>query len=335
MPLLIRITGGLLILILVGIVYQLVGMARDRTNYPPPGKLIDVGGHQLHLHCTGEGSPTVILEAMGPGWSAAWTLVQPEISKFTRVCSYDRAGFGWSDSGPLPRTGERLAEELHQLLNRGEISGPYILVGHSLGGFIIRLFRQAHPNDVVGIILVDAGHERQFEQEEFRKFVAPGAIMFPIIRAITAIGLTRLLFAFDAVPPLFSKQEESVQPGTRPLLRMGWMQTRYFETMGAEGAALRETCSQVTRAGSLDDLPLVVLAATGPSWWPDMPPDIDPTKFRTMWLELQADLTKLSTNSRQLFADRGSHFMNFDQPDLITGAIHQMVETTRQKPVGQ
>lgn len=335
MHLLIRIVGGLLILVLVGVVYQLVGMARDRANYPPPGKLIDVGGHQLHLHCTGEGSPTVILEAMGTGWSIYWTRVQPELAKLTRVCSYDRAGFGWSDSGPLPRTGDRMAEELHQLLTRGGISGPYILVGHSLGGFIIRLFREAHPNDVVGIVLVDAGHERQFEQEEFRKFVAPGAIMFPIIRAMTAIGLTRFLFSLDAIPPLFWKQEESVQPDIRLLLGMGWIQTRYFGTMDAEGTALRETCTQVIHAGSLGDLPLIVLTATGPTWWPDMPPDIDPTKFRKMWLELQADLTKLSINSRQLFADHSSHFVNFDQPDLIITSVRQMVETTRQKAAAQ
>lgn len=142
---LIRITGGFLALILIGVVYQLVGMARDRANYQPPGKLIDVGGHQLHLYCTGEGSPTIILDAMGTGWSIYWTKVQPELAKVTRVCSYDRAGFGWSDFGPLPRTGERMADELHQLLTRGGIPGPYILVGHSLGGFIARLFRQAHP----------------------------------------------------------------------------------------------------------------------------------------------------------------------------------------------
>lgn len=332
---LIRIAGGLLTCILVGVLYQFVGMARDRANYPPPGKLVDVGGYQLHLHCTGEGNPTVILDAMGTGWSIYWTRVQPELAKLTRVCSYDRAGFGWSDSGPLPRTGDRMAEELHQLLIRSGIDGPYILIGHSLGGFIMRLFREAHRNDVVGIVLVDAGHERQFEQEEFRKFVAPGAIMFPIIRAMTTIGLTRLLFSLDAIPSLFSKQEESVQPDIRLLLRMGWMQTRYFGTMDAEGTALRETCTQVIRAGSLGDLPLIVLTATGPIWWSDMPPDIDQAKFRKMWLELQADLPKLSANSRQLFADHSSHFMNFDQPDLIINSVRQMVETTRQKAAAQ
>lgn len=150
---------------------------------------------------------------------------------------------------------------------------------------------------------------------------------------MTTVGLPRLLFLFDAVPPLFSRQEASVQPGIHPLLRMGWMQTHYFKTMIDEGAALEDTCTQVRRAGSLDDLPLTVLTATGSTWWPDMPPDINPAKFRQMWLELQADLTKLSTSNRQLFADHSSHFMNFDQPELIIDAIRQMVETTRQKPV--
>ena len=270
---------------------------------------------------------------MGTGWSIYWTRVQPELAKLTRVCSYDRAGFGWSESDPLPRTGQQMAEELHQLLTRDGISGPYILVGHSLGGFIMRLFRQAHPHDVVGMVLVDAGHEQQFQKEEFQKFVASGGIVFPMIRAMTVLGLTRLFTTFDLVPPLIAEQEKNVSAETRAMLRTGWLQTRYFVTMTDEGAALEETCRQVRRASSLGDLPLVALTATGPTWWPDMPPDIDKVKFRQMWLDLQADLTKLSTNSRQLFADHSSHFMNFDQPDLIIDAIRQMVETTRQKPV--
>ena len=121
---LIRITVSLLLLALIGVGYQMVGMMTDQEQYLPPGELIDVGGHALHLYCTGEGSPTVVLEAMGTGWSVYWAKVQPELSKTTRVCSYDRAGFGWSESGPLPRTGTQIAEELHQLLTRGGISGP-------------------------------------------------------------------------------------------------------------------------------------------------------------------------------------------------------------------
>ena len=335
MSLLVRIVGGCLVLVLVGVVYQLAGMALDQRQHPPPGQLIDIGRPKLHLYCTGKGSPTVILEAMGVGWSTYWNKVQPEIAKITRVCSYDRAGFGWSESGPLPRTGQRMADELHQLLTRGGISGPYVLVGHSLGGFIVRLYRQAHPNDVVGMVLVEAGHERQFEQEEFKKFVASGEIVFPMLRTMTAVGLTRLLTTFDLVPPLIAEQEKTVSMETRARLRIGWLQTRYFATMADEGAALAETTEQVRHARLLGNLPLIVLTATGPMWWPDMPSDIDQRKFRQMWLKLQTDLTRLSTNHRQLFADHGSHFMNFDQPDLIIDAVRQMVKNTGQKPLGQ
>ncbi|HSE44549.1 MAG TPA: alpha/beta hydrolase, partial [Gemmatimonadales bacterium] len=281
-----------------------------------------------------EGSPTVILEAAGLGWSLYWNRVQPDLAKVTRVCSYDRAGLGWSESGPSPRTGQRTAGELHTLLTRAGIAGPYVLVGHSLGGFIVRLYRQTHPADVAGMVLVDAGHERQFEEEEFRKFVAPGKIAFPIVGAVTSLGVTRLLMAFDLLPPLFAKQEEQVTDEIRPMLRAGWAQTRYFATMADEAAALEETCLQVRRADPLGDLPLTILTATGPIWWPDMPSDLDQVRFRRMWLQWQTNLTKLSTNSRQVFADQSSHFINFDQPELVVGAVREMVERLPQKPAG-
>src|SRR5574338_1353362 len=102
--------GTLVLLTAIGAGYQFVGMVLDRAQYPPPGRLIDVGGHRLHLHCTGEGSPTVVLEAAGTGWSLYWSLVQPEVARMTRVCAYDRAGMGWSEPGPLPRTGQKLAQ---------------------------------------------------------------------------------------------------------------------------------------------------------------------------------------------------------------------------------
>jgi len=133
------------------------------------------------------------------------------------------------------------------------------------------------------------------------------------------------LITLDLSPSFFSEQEKNVAAEVRPLLRTGWMQTRYFKTMADEGAALEETGAQTARTGSLGDLPLTVVTATGPIWWPGTPPTIDPAAFRTMWLARQADLTKLSANSRQVFADRSSHFMNFDQPELIVKAIRQMI----------
>lgn len=245
-----RLLGGLaglvVVLALAGAVYQVIATAIDAREYPPPGKLVDVSGYRLHLNCTGQGSPTVVMDAMGPGWSIYWSLVQPEVEKFTPVCSFDRAGLGWSDPGPTPRTAQQIADELHSLLGNAGIAGPYVLVGHSFGGFTVRLYRSRYSTEVVSMVLVDAGHEDQ-------------------------------------------------------------------------------------AAGSLDDLPLVVLTATGPVWWPGLPPDFPVEQFRQMWLQVQKDLAKLSSNSVHIFADKSSHFIQFDQPELVVDAIRQGVAMARQR----
>jgi len=124
-----------LLLISAGVIYQAVASARDLRRYPPPGRLIDVGGHRLHINCTGDGTPTVVLDAGVCDCSLNWCLFQSEVDKFTRVCSYDRAGIGWSDAGPLPRTSMRIVRELHTLPENAGIPGPYVLVGHSFGGY--------------------------------------------------------------------------------------------------------------------------------------------------------------------------------------------------------
>lgn len=326
--------GALILFMIVGMGYQLVGMVLDRSHYPPPGQMVDVGGHRLHLYCTGKGSPTVVLEAAAPGWSLYWSLVQPEVAKVTRVCAYDRAGLGWSERGPLPRTGQRMARELHQLLQRAGISGPYIFVGHSLGGFVARLYREEHPTDIVGMVLVDAGHESEMRQAEFRTFVNTGKSMLPLLRAMTILGMPRLFASFESLPPFLSQQEEKVPEKVRPMLRAGWLRTSYPTTLSEEGDALVETLEQVRHIGPLGDLPLVVLTATGPVWWPDMPGAVNPVKFRKMWLDLQQELTKLSSNSRQVFADQSSHFIQFDQPELVITAIRRLIETAGQKSTG-
>jgi len=128
-------------------------------SHPPIGKLTDIGGHRLHIHSTGEGIPSVIFESGGASWSLDWTLVQREVAKFTSASSYDRAGFGWSDPGPKPRTSRQIATELHALLAKAEIKKPYILVGASFGGHTARLFARRYPDEVAGIILLDARHE--------------------------------------------------------------------------------------------------------------------------------------------------------------------------------
>ena len=142
---------------IIGAVYQSLATSRDRELYPPPGQLVDVGGYRLHVYCIGEGSPTVVLEAGSGGKGViAWSLVQERMAITTRVCSYDRAGLGWSDPDPTdqPRPSLRVAQSLYTLLHNAGIDGPYVLVGHSSGGLHVRSFASQYPEEVVGMVLL-------------------------------------------------------------------------------------------------------------------------------------------------------------------------------------
>src|SRR5579863_1004452 len=151
----------ILLVLFAGFLYQNISEARDRRFHSMPGQLIDIGGYKLHINCRGQGSPVVVLDS-GLGDSfIVWRKVQPEIARFTRVCSYDRAGLGYSDSSPHPRTSQVIAHELHALLHSAGMAGPFLLVGHSAGGFNVRVFTSLYRNQVAGMVLVDASHPEQ------------------------------------------------------------------------------------------------------------------------------------------------------------------------------
>ena len=147
----------LLVLLLVGYIYEPMAEAADAKVYPPPGQLVDVGGYRLHINCTGTGSPTVVIDAGLGDWSTTWGgYVQPEVAKTARVCTYDRAGMGWSEAGPLPRDAGQIAKELHTLLQNANIPGPYIMVGHSLGGLPVRVFVHDYASEIAGVVLIES-----------------------------------------------------------------------------------------------------------------------------------------------------------------------------------
>lgn len=139
----------------------------ESYRYPPPGKLVDIGGLRAHISCTGAGSPTVIMDSGLGDTSVIWQLVQPEVSSFTRVCSYDRAGLGWSDAPNEPRTSSNIADELDRLLTRAMVRGPYVLVGSSFGGYNIRVFASRYRKQVAGMVLVDSTHPDQLNRPPF------------------------------------------------------------------------------------------------------------------------------------------------------------------------
>src|SRR6185503_17037421 len=148
----------------VGYIYEPLAEASDAKMYPPPGRLVDVGGYRLHINCTGAGSPTVVIDAGWGDWSTAWGFVQPEVAKTTRVCTYARAGTGWSEAGPLPRDAAQYAKELHTLLQNAGIPGPYVMVGHSLGGLPVRVFVHEYASEIAGVVLIDSMTPQQFTQ---------------------------------------------------------------------------------------------------------------------------------------------------------------------------
>src|SRR5215208_2717956 len=178
-------------LMLVGYIYEPRAEAADAKAYPPPGQMVDVGGYRLHINCTGEGSPTVVIESGWGDMSASWGWVQPEVAKTTRVCTYDRAGMGWSEASPEPRVAREYAKELHTLLANANETGPYVLVGHSMGGYTVLVYAHDYPADVLGLVLVDS--QDLPASDGAAPVPAPKPSENSVTSLLARIGLMRLL----------------------------------------------------------------------------------------------------------------------------------------------
>jgi pimeloyl-ACP methyl ester carboxylesterase len=303
-----RSMAGLLILIfiLAGLAYTAGLSARSRLarENPPPGQLTDVGGYDMHIYCTGQGSPTVILEAGLNDFFVSWSKVQPEIAGLTRVCSYDRAGLGWSEASPHPRTSEVMVDELHSLLVTSRIEGPYILVGHSFGGIIMRQFAQQFPEEVSGLVLVDSAHEQQvLRLPSLSDTAEQFAAQFRTLSRMSSLGLMALS---PATIPNRGFPDEAYRQYQAVLATTG-----YFDGAIAESAAFYAGALEFP--GSLGDVPLVVLSH-GLA-------DDGQVQFEQEWTGMQEELAGLSSNSRQVIAEKSGHYIQLDQPDLVIEAI--------------
>ena len=307
----------------LGAIYQAIATELDQRNHPPPGQRVDVGGYHLHIHCVGEGHPTVILEAALPGASANWGWVQPEIARTTRVCVYDRAGMGWSDTGPKPRDARQIANELHTLLQNARIQGPYVLVGHSFGGLYARVYTAQYPDEVAGLVLVDSSHPDQWTRlpPEVVAGAVPDERLLAIAPFLARLGLTRLLSFLPVDPDLPAQQRAEIAVFNAS--------TRYVAANAAELLAIEEASAQVRREGSLGDRPLVVLTALDSF---DGLPEELATRTEEAWEELQAELAGLSSNSVHRVIEDTTHTSlvhNHEDAQSTIVAILQVAQAAR------
>lgn len=303
---------------------------------PPPGTLIDVGGFRLHLSCSGHGRPAVILDSALGGSSVSWSHVQPELARMTRVCSYDRAGFGWSEAGPLPRTAGRMAGELRMLLDRARVAPPFVFVGHSFGGLIGHVFTARFRADVAGLVLVDPAQAEDWatpaakEQVKIDRGVrlcrhGATAARLGLARVVAALvsfgayGVARGLVKVLSHGGL-SRDDEGIlapvwklPPEARKPLKQFWTQERFFTALGSQIESICTSAQEAldAMAGGYGDLPMVTISSTNAS----------PYRLRQ-----QERLAALSTRGRHLVAANSGHWIPLDEPRIVVDAVYSLLE---------
>jgi pimeloyl-ACP methyl ester carboxylesterase len=295
-------------------IYQNIFEARDVRFNPMPGRRFDVGGYKMHMDCIGEGTPTVILDSgLGDSY-VSWRKVQPQIAKFTRVCSYDRAGIGFSDSSSQPRTSKVIAGELHALLRASGVPQPYVLVGHSMGGYDVRVFASMYRDEVAGMVLVDASHPDQENRfpPELKNMEGSWRREAEFMEYSMPFGVPRL-FGFCDDDPVTRAAECNWHTAAESV---------------AELKAFPESAAQTAATDSLGDMPLAVLSHDPDKPSADFPADLA-KPINQAWEKMQQELAHLSTRGTQIIAKNSSHYIQIDRPDVVIEAVRSVVAQVR------
>jgi pimeloyl-ACP methyl ester carboxylesterase len=332
--------GLVLLALITGFVYEQIGRSEEGRRLPRRiGQAVNIGGRTLNLYCSGQGSPTVVFETGGNDTGYDWSLLQPKAAQFTRACWYDRAGVGWSDPPPRPRTSASVVGNLHELLGRAGVVPPYVLVGASIGGEYARVYTSRYPQDVAGLVLLDSSHP---DQREPAFMMSAFNLMSPGKRHLICTGLPFMarfgILRFIAnrtrgpAPSQSSERLEILQAlNSRPIaMRVDAEQTCAATDNGRfvpnSGTGNPELDNAARSAGTLGDRPLIVLTA-GRYW---SPPGFEKeaSKYHEVWIhQLQASLSRLSTRGKQVVVD--AHHSMDEAPDAVLNAIKEVVSDVR------
>lgn len=326
--------GVVLVGVLLGLVYQALGTRRNMQKIPPPGRLVDIGTHRLHILESGQGSPTILLESGLMSTVLSWTDLQKELERSFRVVSYDRAGLGWSDLGPMPRTADRMVEELHTLLQRAAIPPPYVLVGHSFGGLTMSLFAARFPEEVAGMVLVDpvAPAEWNPPSDENRKLARIGAKVCRRAAILSRIGLIRFvafLLTSEAARKPAASLVRLISRGTpgesgsvsspwfaalpaseKAMAAVFWVQPKFALTIASQLENLQGSAELVSESGAFCDKPVVILSAG--------------TASEHRQLE-HAEMAQRLASGQHHLAGKSNHWIMQDEPELVVRAIADVV----------
>lgn len=301
----------LLLFIITLLTFTNNAQAKDKRY---PGELIDVGTHRLHIHCIGQGTPSVIIDSGIGGFSLEWFKVQNNLSNNARVCSYDRAGYGWSDPGPRPRTTARIARELRTLLTEAKIPGPYLLVGHSFGGYNIRYFASEYPELTTGLVLIDASHPQQFNTEEFKR-VKPDSTIEKYKNSISVRIIIPIIS--DNYPAENKRIAYQLMSSIKSQSTM--MNEMDFMEISAQQVAARNNNQQPHK------FPVVIITRGKRVWSENEPGD----RREKQWIRLQNDLENISLNTDHFLAYKSGHAVHLDQPELVSENILLAVNKSR------
>jgi pimeloyl-ACP methyl ester carboxylesterase len=319
--------GALALLVaalLAGMSYEMWARHRAVVDFPARGVMVDIGGRRIHLDCRGSGTPIVVFESgLDVYGSLSWSAVQEPVARFTRACSYDRAGIMWSDRASGVRDGAAIAADLHKALQAAGEKGPYVMVGHSLGGPYVMAFTKQFGSDVAGIVFVDASHPDQQRRlkEAIGKSVAESTTGPKVLAALAWTGLPRL------ITRSLGQRAAPARANAAMVARL----PRSLAPMLDELAAIDETFKEAGTLRSLGDRPLIVLTAAAPYEAADLATlgltSEQGQRLQTVWFELHRDESSWSSNGREIRLADAHHYIQFERPDAVIGAVREVVKS--------